>query len=667
MTTRWGILSTGRIAHTLADAVIQSKSGELVAVGSRTLANADAMATEYEGIRSHGSYDELIADEGVDAIYVATPHPQHAEWTIKALRNRKAVLCEKPMGLNHPEVMAMVQAARENDAFLMEAFMYRLHPQTQKVVELVRDGAIGDVRHIQATFGFHAPFHPGGRLFANELGGGGILDVGCYPMSMSRLIADSEPVTVQGEARFADTGADLHASAVIRFANGITAQLATAVGLTLDNAVVIYGERGQLRIPMPWQCPPDWHIDLVRGRQHEAFTGTAQSAYIYEVEEVDRCRTDGSLESESMSWADSEGNARALDSWRSAIGLVYDREKVDRLTRPIHGEPLSPHRASMAYGIVPGIDKTVSRVVLGCDNQPSVLHAFAMFDDFFERGGNIFDTAHIYGGGAPERFLGHWMQSRNVRDDVSVIGKGAHTPLNRPEYIAPQLTESLDRLQTNHIDIYFLHRDNTDVPVSEWIDALNTEVNAGRITIFGGSNWSRQRIADANAYAVNNGRQSFSAVSNQFSLARMLSPVWPGCISANDEEYVEFLTSEELTLFPWSSQARGFFTDRVDAVLESESPSRRAESTHPSDAEMQRCWFSDENLERRRRAIELGARYDVDAINIALAYVLNQPFAVFPLIGPRHVSETVNSLHALQVDLSEEEMAYLDLVSSTSE
>ncbi|MEC8833695.1 MAG: Gfo/Idh/MocA family oxidoreductase, partial [Pseudomonadota bacterium] len=150
MTTRWGILATGRIAKTLADAVVASDTGKLVAIGSRTLASANAFASNYDGLTAHGSYQELVDDPNVDALYIATPHPQHAEWTIKSLEAGKAVLCEKPMAVNHPQVMAMVQKASDTETFLMEAFMYRTHPQTQQFIKLLRDGAIGEIRHIQA-------------------------------------------------------------------------------------------------------------------------------------------------------------------------------------------------------------------------------------------------------------------------------------------------------------------------------------------------------------------------------------------------------------------------------------------------------------------------------------------------------------------------------------
>ena len=176
----WGIIGTGTISRTFATALQQSSKNVLLAVGSRSVSSAQAFAAQFnlQPEHVHGSYDALLADQSVQAVYVATPHTSHAEWTIKALQAGKAVLCEKPIGLNHAECMAMVATASRQQQFLMEAFMYRLHPQTAKVVAMVRDGAIGEVRHLQAQFGYHAPFKADSRLFANELAGGGIMDVG---------------------------------------------------------------------------------------------------------------------------------------------------------------------------------------------------------------------------------------------------------------------------------------------------------------------------------------------------------------------------------------------------------------------------------------------------------------------------------------------------------
>src|SRR6188768_2614014 len=192
MTTRklrWGIISTGKIARTFARALAQSETGELVSVASRTPEGVSAFAAEFRVPHAHESYEALLADPEVEAVYIATPHPWHAQWAIAAARAKKHVLCEKPLGMNHSEVEAIVQAARDNDVFLMEAFMYRCSPQTRELVRLLRSGTLGRVKGIQASFGFDGAYPESGRLLNNELGGGGILDVGCYPVSMARLVA----------------------------------------------------------------------------------------------------------------------------------------------------------------------------------------------------------------------------------------------------------------------------------------------------------------------------------------------------------------------------------------------------------------------------------------------------------------------------------------------
>ena len=663
--TRWGILATGRIARKLADAVVDSETSELAAVGSRTQDAADAFARDYGGITAHGTYDDLLADPGVEAVYVSTPHPQHAEWTIKALEAGKAVLCEKPMGVNHAEVMAMVETAAFHDRFLMEAFMYRTHPQTAKVVELIRDGAIGEVRQINASHGFAAPFNPASRLHNNDLAGGGIMDVGCYPVSMVRLIAGDEPEAFAGFAHLGETGVDQWASGLLRFPSGLIARVSTAVSLSLDNSVQVFGSRGSMHIAAPWfgdRGDGNWHFDLVRGGKRETVGGKTKPTYTLEVDEVHRALSAGERQSPTMDWEDSLGNAKALDRWRAEVGLVFDLEKPERQTRTVHGRGLSVRRRTMTHGEIAGIGKPVSRLVMGCDNQPNAPHASVMFDNYFEYGGNTFDTAHIYGGGRQEALLGSWLRNRGVREDVVVIGKGAHTPANFPDRVAPQLDITLERLQTDYVDLYFLHRDNVNVPVDEWLDVLNAERDAGRIRVFGASNWSLARVQEANAHAAAHGLRGFGAVSNNFSLARMVDPVWPGCVAASTAEWRAWLAAEQMPLLPWSSQARGFFTPRFDAVA-AEAASRvdAGFGNQPSDAEMRRCWFSADNFARRERAVELARKKNVAPINIALAYVLSQPFPSFALFGPRTLAETRSSLAALGVELTAEECAWLNL------
>jgi len=233
----WGLLATGGIAHAFARGLATSATGELLACGSRTQESADRFGEEFSLPRRYGSYQALLADPDVQAIYVSTPHPLHAEWAIRAARAGKHVLCEKPLGMNEREARRIIAAAREHDVFLMEAFMYRCHPQTARLVELLREGLIGAVRVIQATFSFAGSSDLGGRHLNKALGGGGILDVGCYCTSMSRLIAGvatggeiAEPLELKGTAHLGpEDGVDEYALAVARFPGGILAELATGV------------------------------------------------------------------------------------------------------------------------------------------------------------------------------------------------------------------------------------------------------------------------------------------------------------------------------------------------------------------------------------------------------------------------------------------------------
>jgi aryl-alcohol dehydrogenase-like predicted oxidoreductase len=285
-----------------------------------------------------------------------------------------------------------------------------------------------------------------------------------------------------------------------------------------------------------------------------------------------------------------------------------------------------------------------------------------LWDHYYELGGNCFDTAHMYGGGSMETLLGAWQAQRGIREDLVIIGKGAHTPDNHPEAVARQLDESLERLQTDHVDLYFLHRDNLQVPVGEFVDALDAEVRRGRVRAYGGSNWTLPRIRAANEYAAENHKQPFDAVSNQLSLARMVDPIWPGVQTAADPEFTDYLCGAGMALLPWSAQARGFFTDWADVVLQtSGSSSRTCAAMHPAAAELARCWFAPDNFQRRERARRLAGERGADAIQIALAYVLAQPFPCFPLIGPRTLAETRSSIAALDLELTQCERQWLNL------
>lgn len=670
----WGILGTGSIAHAFARAVAKSKSGALARVGSRTPASAMAFVEKLksdenaavsagaQGFAASGDYTDLLADPAVDAIYIATPHTSHAQWAIRAAMAGKHVLVEKPAALNHADTMAMVEAARAANVFFMEAFMYRLAPQTRKLVDMIEAGNIGRVRMIEASFGFHAPFDASSRLFANELGGGGLMDVGLYPVSLARLIAGvgsgkgfADPVSVSGEARLGDTGVDEWAAALLRFDNDVVAQVSTAVSAWLPNTVNIFGETGSLHLSSPWHAAGveggTSTIELRRFGKSPQKTDVVQDKWLYEIEadHVAECVARGLTESPLVPIADTLGNMRTLDEWRASAGFVFKAE-TRRAGWPTASRlPLAPNAdAPMKTRQIAGIASPVSALIMGCDNQTEMPHAAVQFDDFFMQGGNCFDTAHLYGDGIMEKLLGRWMEGRGVRDETVLICKGAHTPDCRPDAVRPQLEESLERLRTDRADIYFLHRDDPSVPIGEWVDLLNELKNEGRISVFGGSNWTKERMAEANAYAAANGKQGFGVLSNNFSLARMNNPIWPGVMACSDDAYRTWLEETGTALFSWSSQARGFFTERAGPDIH-------------SDTDLMHAFYSDDNFERRKRAYELAQKMGVHPMTIALAYVLAQKMPTCALVGPRSLAELRASLAVFQVELSDEDVAWLDL------
>jgi predicted dehydrogenase/aryl-alcohol dehydrogenase-like predicted oxidoreductase len=665
----WGILSTGAIARTFARGLAASTTGRLVAVASRSIEKAEQFGQEFHVPREGclGSYDDLIADKSVHAIYIATPHPQHTEWAIKGAGAGKHLLVEKPLAINHGEGMAIVEAAIATDVALMEAFMYRCHPQTSRLVELLRENAIGQVRMIQASFGFHAGFNAESRAFNNALAGGGILDVGCYPVSIARLIAGvaggkdfAEPIDVKAAGHLGSSGVDEWTAAVLKFPGDIIAQVSTSVSLNQENVVRIFGSEGTIYLPTPWvmnRTTPEQGRIIVSRRgdssPRELSIDADVTSFTYEADVFGQLLLSGARQAPppAMSWQDTLGNLRTLDRWRDAIGLVYESEKpAAHRETTVYGVALAVAPGQvMTYGKIAGVEKPVSRLIMGCDNQPNFPHACVMFDDFFARGGNTFDTAHIYGGGHHERLLGQWISKRGLREQVVVVAKGAHTPYCTPTDLKLQLKMSLERMQLDYADIYLMHRDNLDIPVGEFVDALNEEIAAGRIRAIGGSNWTLSRVDQANEYARSKSLTPFAVVSNNFSLARMVDAPWAGCISASDADSRAWFEKTQTALLSWSSQARGFF------IPEIASPQKR------SDAEPVRCWYSDDNFQRQARVMELAGKLGVSPINVALAYVLHQPCPTFALIGPRQLSETRTSLAGLTVHLSPAQVKWLNL------
>lgn len=325
----WGIIATGGIARAFAAGVAHSKTGRLVAVGSRTAASAEAFAREFGGPRAHASYDALLADPQVQAVYIATPHPQHVEWTIKAARAGKHVLCEKPLSLTHAEAVPAVEACRAAGVLLMEAFMYRCHPQTARIVEIVRSGVLGRIALVQAAFGYAGTFDANNRFWNKALGGGGILDVGCYPVSFARLIAGAaqgvafaDPVKVTGAVQLhPETGVDTWAAATLEFASGMLAQVSTSIAVTQDNAARIYGTAGWLHIPEPWVPAREsgavkfHHYRGAESRPQEIAVDSGDWLYGLEADAFATALQEGRSDVPQMSSDDTLGNMAVLDAW----------------------------------------------------------------------------------------------------------------------------------------------------------------------------------------------------------------------------------------------------------------------------------------------------------------------------------------------------------------
>jgi len=660
---RWGILGAGRIAGVFARALAASATGELYAVGSRAQETADRFGDEFNAPVRYGSYDALLADPEVQAVYIATLHPWHAEWAVKAADAGKHILCEKPLTINYAEALAVIEAARRNDVFLMEAFMYRCHPQTRKLAELLRSKAIGDARGMQVTFSFQMPFDPEARHLKNAKGGGGIMDLGCYCMSMARLIAGAsagkdfaEPLELKAVGHVGEISkSDEWTVAAVKFPGDIVAQLACAVMANQgENAARIFGTEGSIYVPTPWfpaRSGGTASIFVHRNgleQPEEVIIQADRELYAIEADTVAENIAQRQAPSPAMSWDDTLGNMRALDWWRREVGMVYEAEQPEAWTLPVDKKPLAARpEAKMPYGRIDGVEKPVSRLMAGAMWAQNFPHACVLYDSFFEYGGNAFDTAWVYGGGEADRLLGQWMKLRGIREQVVVMAKGAHTPFCDPDSLTRQFFETLERMQTDYVDIYAMHRDNPAISAGEFIDVVNEHMRAGRIRAFAVSNWSLARVEEANAYARAKGLRGIAAVSNNFSLARMIEAPWTDCIASSDPVSREWFTRTRLPLLAWSSQAQGFFA--------------MGDTPEWPGTWMSRCWSSDDNYRRLARAKELAQKYGVSALNIALAYVLNQPFTIFALVGPQTPTEARTLMPALDITLTEEEMRWLNL------
>jgi predicted dehydrogenase len=332
-TLQWGIIGTGGIASDFVEALRGSGRCRVVnAVGSSP-DKGRAFAARWGLPASAASLPDLLADRQVQAVYVATPHPAHEAQALACIAAGKHVLCEKPITVDAAGAERVIGAARAAGVFLMEAFMYRCHPLMRALLPRLAEGIIGPVRHVRADFGFRVPRDPAGRLFDVRLGGGGILDVGGYPVSFARLIAGvaagtpfAEPVRVAASGLVGPTGADELASALLTFASGFTSQVTCAVHHDVGTTATIFGEAGKIVLPDPWipggnRQGLETGFTVVRDGQAPELVPvrTEKPTYAIEAELVADTLPGTEAPWPAMSPADTLGNMRVLDAWRLAL------------------------------------------------------------------------------------------------------------------------------------------------------------------------------------------------------------------------------------------------------------------------------------------------------------------------------------------------------------
>ena len=326
---RWGIIGTGSIAREFATGLTVLPEAELVAVGSRTAESASQFADMFGVPHRHASYEALANDPSVDVVYVATPHTLHKANSLLCLQTGKAVLCEKPFTINAAEAEAVVQFAREKKLFLMEAMWTRFIPLVVKVRQLLADRAIGHVQMLVADLGFRVDFDPLHRLFDPQLGGGALLDLGVYPVSLASMIF-GPPSTTTSMAQFGETGVDEQAAIILGYEQGRLATLYTSLRTDTPREAILLGSKGRITIHAQMFRPTKLTLSLAGEEDDIIEMPLEGNGYNYEAAEVMRCLQAGKLESDIMPLDETLAIMKTMDQIRAQWGLEYPMERTGR-------------------------------------------------------------------------------------------------------------------------------------------------------------------------------------------------------------------------------------------------------------------------------------------------------------------------------------------------
>lgn len=322
---RWGICSTGNIAHKFASDIQFVENTEIIAVGSRRKEDAERFGKKFGIPHRHGSYAELAADSDVDVVYIGTPHSLHHENTLLFLNAGKSVLCEKPFAINAKQAQEMIDAARKNNVFLMEAHWSYFMPGIKEMLRLVREGMIGKVKMIDAAFCYYKEYNPKDLAFDPNLGGGGLLDVGVYPLALAHMIAGF-PVEVKGFWIPTPDGVDAVNALLCRFENGALGQLTSGVNLKRPVEALITGEKGWIKLAQPFYKGENMTIKIGDAEPKTYRFPVKGGGYGYEAAEVVRCLQEGKKESSVVSLDVTLKMMQLLDSIRADWGVKYPME-----------------------------------------------------------------------------------------------------------------------------------------------------------------------------------------------------------------------------------------------------------------------------------------------------------------------------------------------------
>ena len=323
MKLRWGIIGLGKIAHKFVKDLLLIDTCELVAVASRSIEKAEEFGRTYGASNSYGTYEALFKDENVDIVYIGTPHNSHMTYALEAMQNGKHVLCEKPLAISRNQVEKLVQTARAQNVFLMEAFWTRFNPTMEEVLAKVKGGEIGEVNYINADFCFYRDADPGSRLLNLDLAGGALLDVGVYPIFLAYLIL-GYPKEVLAAAVKHETGADLQTAAILKYDSGL-ANVTCGFRSASDMVAKLYGTEGKIFIDKVWHESEGYRLE--KDDQVEAFHLPKNGkGFTYEIRECVHCISEGRIESEKWSHQDSLNLISICDEVRRQIGLEYTNE-----------------------------------------------------------------------------------------------------------------------------------------------------------------------------------------------------------------------------------------------------------------------------------------------------------------------------------------------------